>query len=99
MSSILKTLLTSNNHGHRPTGTNSAKPTAMNRSPSSSSSREDAAETTADEEDSEDYCKGGYHPVTVGEQFKDGKYTVVRKLGWDTSRPYGYPRTTSPRST
>ena len=82
MSSILKTLLTSNNHGHRPTGTNSAKPTTMNRSPSSSSSREDAAEATADEEDSEDYCKGGYHPVTVGEQFKDGKYTVVRKLGW-----------------
>jgi len=83
MSSILKTLLTSNNHGHRPTGTNSAKPTTMNRSPSSSSSREDAAEATADEEDSEDYCKGGYHPVTVGEQFKDGKYTVVRKLGWE----------------
>lgn len=54
----------------------------MNRSPSSSSSREEAAETTADEEDSEDYCKGGYHPVTVGEKFKDGKYTVVRKLGW-----------------
>ncbi|TVY14405.1 Protein kinase dsk1 [Lachnellula arida] len=61
---------------------NSSKPT-MNRDPSSSSStREDAAETTADEEDSEDYCKGGYHPVSVGEQFKDGKYTVVRKLGW-----------------
>ncbi len=54
----------------------------MNRSPSSTSSREDAAEATADEEDSEDYCKGGYHPVTVGEKFKDGKYTVVRKLGW-----------------
>lgn len=63
-----------------PAGANSSK--TMNRSPSSSSSREDAAETTADEEDSEDYCKGGYHPVTVGEQFKDGKYTVVRKLGW-----------------
>ncbi|KAA8567969.1 hypothetical protein EYC84_008400 [Monilinia fructicola] len=54
----------------------------MNRDPSSSSSKEDAAETTADEEDSEDYCKGGYHPVQVGENFKDGKYTVVRKLGW-----------------
>ena len=52
-----------------------------NRSPSSTSSR-DEAETTADEEDSEDYCKGGYHPVQVGEKFKDGKYTVVRKLGW-----------------
>ncbi|KAH8884402.1 kinase-like protein [Thozetella sp. PMI_491] len=54
----------------------------MNQSPTSSSSADDAAENTADEEDSEDYCKGGYHPVTVGEKFKDGKYTVVRKLGW-----------------
>ncbi|KAG7412860.1 Protein kinase dsk1 [Fusarium oxysporum f. sp. rapae] len=54
---------------------------AMAHSPSSSSV-DDAAENTADEEDSEDYCKGGYHPVQVGEKFKDGKYTVVRKLGW-----------------
>ncbi|KAF2453390.1 kinase-like domain-containing protein [Lineolata rhizophorae] len=55
----------------------------MNRSPSpSSSSADETAENTADEEDSEDYCKGGYHPVSVGEQYKDGKYTVVRKLGW-----------------
>ncbi|EAT84350.2 hypothetical protein SNOG_08074 [Parastagonospora nodorum SN15] len=38
-------------------------------------------ENTADEEDSEDYCKGGYHPVQVGEEYKDGKYTIVRKLG------------------
>lgn len=53
----------------------------MAHSPSSSSV-EDPAENTADEEDSEDYCKGGYHPVSVGEKFKDGKYTVVRKLGW-----------------
>ncbi|KAK8005750.1 hypothetical protein PG990_011787 [Apiospora arundinis] len=56
---------------------------AMNQSsPTSSSGPEDAAENTADEEDSEDYCKGGYHPVQIGEKFKDGKYTVVRKLGW-----------------
>jgi serine/threonine-protein kinase SRPK3 len=54
----------------------------MTQSPTSSSSPEDAAENTADEEDSEDYCKGGYHPVQIGEKFKDGKYTVVRKLGW-----------------
>ncbi|KAK4103367.1 kinase-like protein [Parathielavia hyrcaniae] len=54
----------------------------MANSPTSPSSPEDAAENTADEEDSEDYCKGGYHPVTIGEKFKDGKYTVVRKLGW-----------------
>lgn len=51
-------------------------------SPTSPSSPEDPAENTAEEEDSEDYCKGGYHPVTIGEKFKDGKYTVVRKLGW-----------------
>ncbi|KAI9860264.1 MAG: serine/threonine protein kinase, CMGC group [Vezdaea acicularis] len=54
----------------------------QSRTSSSASSRDDAAENTADEEDSEDYCKGGYHPVTVGETFKDGKYKVVRKLGW-----------------
>jgi serine/threonine-protein kinase SRPK3 len=54
----------------------------MNHSPSSSSSSVDEAENTADEEDSEDYCKGGYHPVQVGEEYKDGKYTIVRKLGW-----------------
>jgi serine/threonine-protein kinase SRPK3 len=42
----------------------------------------DDAENTAEEEDSEDYCKGGYHPVTIGEKFKDGRYLVVRKLGW-----------------
>ena len=59
----------------------SQQKTSSNRSPSSSS-LEDPAENTADEEDSEDYCKGGYHPVQVGETFKDGKYTVVRKLGW-----------------
>ncbi|KAI0192767.1 kinase-like domain-containing protein [Astrocystis sublimbata] len=51
-------------------------------SPTSSSGPEDVAENTADEEDSEDYCKGGYHPVQIGEKFKEGKYTVVRKLGW-----------------
>lgn len=55
---------------------------AMQNSPTSTSSGDDPAENTADEEDSEDYCKGGYHPVQIGEKFKDGKYTVVRKLGW-----------------
>lgn len=52
------------------------------RSSSSSSDRDEGAEATAEEEDSEDYCKGGYHPVTVGETFKNGRYVVVRKLGW-----------------
>ena len=59
--------------------------TIDSRLSSTSSTRtgdEPAAENSGDEEDLEDYCKGGYHPVVVGEQFKDGRYTVVQKLGW-----------------
>ncbi|WFD05359.1 non-specific serine/threonine protein kinase [Malassezia vespertilionis] len=37
---------------------------------------------TEDEEDYEDYCRGGYHPVHVGDQFSNGRYVIVRKLGW-----------------
>jgi len=36
----------------------------------------------SEEEDLDDYCKGGYHPVEPGQQYKNGRYTVVRKLGW-----------------
>ncbi|EEH39143.2 protein kinase dsk1 [Paracoccidioides lutzii Pb01] len=53
----------------------------FSRSPSSSST-DDPTEITADEEDSEDYCKGGYHPVRPGESYNNGRYIVVRKLGW-----------------
>ena len=84
----LSTVTNESTYSVQPPGTPSSaqKPTythALNRSPSSSStSADEGAENTADEEDSEDYCKGGYHPVQVGEQYKDGKYTIVRKLGW-----------------
>ncbi|EGS23714.1 uncharacterized protein CTHT_0004130 [Thermochaetoides thermophila DSM 1495] len=65
------------------TGSGAAHLTSvMTNSPTSSSDPEEAEENTAEEEDSEDYCKGGYHPVTIGEKFKDGRYTVIRKLGW-----------------
>ena len=37
---------------------------------------------TEDEEDWEDYVAGGYHPVKIGDLFSDGRYKVVRKLGW-----------------
>ena len=37
---------------------------------------------TEDEEDWEDYVKGGYHPVHIGDTFSDSRYLVVRKLGW-----------------
>uniref|UniRef100_A0A224X9I0 non-specific serine/threonine protein kinase n=2 Tax=Triatominae TaxID=70999 RepID=A0A224X9I0_9HEMI len=57
--------------------------------PSSSSSNETVEEDeeeaySSDEEeqeDSTDYCKGGYHPVKIGDLFLS-RYHVARKLGW-----------------
>ncbi|XP_065559500.1 uncharacterized protein LOC136026684 [Artemia franciscana] len=34
-----------------------------------------------EQEDSKDYCKGGYHPVNIGDVFHC-RYNVLRKLGW-----------------
>ncbi|KAJ5949845.1 Protein kinase dsk1 [Penicillium verhagenii] len=59
-----------------------SKPATTTASRSPSTSSVDEVETTAEEEDSEDYCKGGYHPVQVGETYNNGRYVVVRKLGW-----------------
>ncbi|GFG33014.1 hypothetical protein Cfor_09895 [Coptotermes formosanus] len=57
--------------------------------PSHSSSNETIEEDedeyfSSDEEEQEDpmdYCKGGYHPVRIGDCFQ-GRYRVARKLGW-----------------
>lgn len=38
--------------------------------------------TPEDEESLKDYKPGGYHPVYVGELYKDNRYLIVRKLGW-----------------
>lgn len=35
-----------------------------------------------EEEDVEDYKAGGYHPCQIGDTLKDGRYLVIRKLGW-----------------
>ncbi|KAL7416926.1 kinase-like domain-containing protein [Mrakia frigida] len=48
--------------------------------PSSSASA--TSVMTEDEEDLEDYRPGGYHPVRIGDVFRDGRYVIVRKLGW-----------------
>ncbi|PSC68985.1 SRSF kinase 1 [Micractinium conductrix] len=49
----------------------------------SASSGSDSEEEFSDEqEDEEDYKRGGYHRVRAGEKFKDGRYTVLHKLGW-----------------
>ncbi|CAI5757828.1 unnamed protein product [Candida verbasci] len=46
------------------------------------SSESDSDLNPADEEDLKDYVPGGYHPCYIGEEYKNGKYTLVRKLGW-----------------
>ena len=39
-----------------------------------------------EQEDPKDYCKGGYHPITIGSVFNQ-RYHVIRKLGWGKRRP------------
>uniref|UniRef100_A0A336M472 non-specific serine/threonine protein kinase n=1 Tax=Culicoides sonorensis TaxID=179676 RepID=A0A336M472_CULSO len=34
-----------------------------------------------EQEDAAQYCRGGYHPIVIGDVF-DNRYRVVRKLGW-----------------
>ncbi|KAJ5434671.1 hypothetical protein N7491_005266 [Penicillium cf. griseofulvum] len=79
----LKPIVT--NEGNPAPGTESTGAAQNPKAPasrSSSSSSGEELEATAEEEDSEDYCKGGYHPVAVGEAYNNGRYIVVRKLGW-----------------
>uniref|UniRef100_A0A7N0VD67 non-specific serine/threonine protein kinase n=1 Tax=Kalanchoe fedtschenkoi TaxID=63787 RepID=A0A7N0VD67_KALFE len=38
--------------------------------------------SSSEDEGREDYRKGGYHAVRVGEAFKNGYYFVQKKLGW-----------------
>ena len=37
--------------------------------------------SSEEQEDKKDYCKGGYHPVQIGDQY-NGRYQVIRKMGW-----------------
>jgi serine/threonine-protein kinase SRPK3 len=52
------------------------------REESHSPSYSDDSDYSDDHEDEEDYRRGGYHPVKIGEKFKDARYTVLHKLGW-----------------
>ncbi|OAD76332.1 hypothetical protein PHYBLDRAFT_11687, partial [Phycomyces blakesleeanus NRRL 1555(-)] len=45
-------------------------------------SDEDSNLSEEEEEDEKDYKRGGYHPVLIGDRLSDGRYLIVRKLGW-----------------
>ncbi|XP_057423562.1 uncharacterized protein LOC130717372 [Lotus japonicus] len=42
----------------------------------------DSSDFTSEDEGTEDYRRGGYHPVLIGDAFKAGRYVVQSKLGW-----------------
>lgn len=42
----------------------------------------EGSDYTSEDEGMEDYRRGGYHAVRIGDTFKDGCYVVQRKLGW-----------------
>jgi serine/threonine-protein kinase SRPK3 len=41
-----------------------------------------ATETIKTEEKISRYRPGGFHPIALGNSFKQGRYTVVHKLGY-----------------
>lgn len=49
---------------------------------SSSSNDSSYDDLSEEEEDSEDYKYGGYHPVSIGDLFHNNTYEILRKLGW-----------------
>lgn len=44
--------------------------------------RPESSDYTSEDEGTEDYRRGGYHAVRIGDSFKNGRYVVQSKLGW-----------------
>ncbi|KAJ6693037.1 MITOGEN-ACTIVATED PROTEIN KINASE [Salix purpurea] len=44
--------------------------------------RAEESDYTSEDEGTEDYRRGGYHAVRIGDTFKNGRYVVQSKLGW-----------------
>lgn len=52
------------------------------RPPEDDRSSEESSDCTSEDEGIEDYRRGGYHAVRIGDAFKNGRYVVQSKLGW-----------------
>lgn len=44
--------------------------------------RSETSDYTSEDEGTEDYRRGGYHAVHIGDKFKHSRYVVQSKLGW-----------------
>ena len=42
----------------------------------------ETSDYTSEDEGTEDYKRGGYHAVQIGDTFKHARYVVQSKLGW-----------------
>ncbi|KAJ8378224.1 hypothetical protein AAFF_G00245120 [Aldrovandia affinis] len=58
-----------------------AAPSQQPESPQQEPEEEILGSDDEEQEDPNDYCKGGYHHVKIGDLF-NGRYHVIRKLGW-----------------
>ena len=57
-------------------------PGSVNRLAQEEEEEEEILGSDDDEQEApSDYCKGGYHPVKIGDLFHN-RYHVIRKLGW-----------------
>uniref|UniRef100_UPI0037E704E6 SRSF protein kinase 1a n=1 Tax=Semicossyphus pulcher TaxID=241346 RepID=UPI0037E704E6 len=66
----------------QPVNPRARQPTQQEASPQEPEEPEEILGSDDEEqEDPNDYCKGGYHHVKVGDLY-NGKYHVIRKLGW-----------------
>lgn len=45
-------------------------------------SRESSDVSESEDEGSDEYRRGGYHAIRIGDWFHNGRYVVYRKLGW-----------------
>lgn len=54
----------------------------MFEGPSMAEDRSEVSDYSSEDEGTEDYRRGGYHAVRIGDTFKNGCYVVQSKLGW-----------------
>lgn len=54
----------------------------INQSNCMADDRDELSDYTSEDEGSEDYRRGGYHAVQIGDSFNNGRYVVQTKLGW-----------------
>lgn len=59
-----------------------AETVAEDRNGDNTSDDTSECDFTSEDEGTEDYRRGGYHAVRIGDTFKHGRYVVQSKLGW-----------------